>query len=243
MKVIGAGLPRTGTLTQKVALEMLGCGPCYHMVNLFADLGLVAAWREVFEGRRDWDTILAGHESAVDWPASFYYRDLIEHYPKAKVLLSVRDPEDWERSMRATVCVHWEGDTVLHHLTSASAQVDPTWGAYIDLMHEMWKSRGAFRPDGRFLDRVADMLERHTAAVTQAVPEERLLKWDVNEGWEPLCAFLGVDVPQAPLPKLNDSRTYVARATGMSLRWLTEWWEREAPASGVQPAIGARASG
>jgi len=227
MKVIGAGLPRTGTLTQKVALEMLGFGPCYHMVNVFADMSKVAVWQDVLEGRRDWDTILAGFQSAVDWPASFYYRDLIEHYPEAKVLLSVRDPASWERSMRTTVCVHWEGDTVLRHLTSASAKVDPTWGSYIDMMRQMWSLQGAFGPDGDFLGRLADVVERHTAAVRQAVPEQRLLVWDAREGWEPLCAFLGVDVPAAPLPHLNDSQTYVNRATEMTLRWLNEWRERE----------------
>lgn len=233
MKVIGAGLPRTGTLTQKVALEMLGFGPCYHMVNLFADWGQLAVWQEAFEGGRDWGRIFAGCQSEVDWPGSFYFRDLVAAYPEAKVLLSVRDPGDWERSMRATVCQHWEGDTLLRHLTAASTQVSSTWGAYIELMKTMWTAQGAFGPDGTWVSALADVLEQHTEAVTQAVPTERLLAWDVNEGWEPLCAFLEVDVPAARLPRLNDSATYVERGTEMSLRYLNEWWEREHPASGA----------
>src|SRR4030088_835130 len=103
MKLIGAGLPRTATLTQKVALEMLGIGPCYHMVNVLGDLDLVPLWQDALEGRPDWERIFEGHQSTVDWPGGFFYRELIEAYPDAKVLLSVRDPEAWERSMRDTV--------------------------------------------------------------------------------------------------------------------------------------------
>src|SRR5438067_6231148 len=103
MKVIGAGLPRTATLTQKVALEMLGVGPCYHMVNVLSDLTLADDWRDALEGRADWDKLLGGFESTVDWPGGFFYRELLDAYPDAKVLLSVRDPAAWEHSMRDTV--------------------------------------------------------------------------------------------------------------------------------------------
>ena len=227
MKVIGAGLPRTGTLTQKAALEMLGFGPCYHMVTLFADFDLVDVWREACDGTRDWDRIFDGFQSAVDWPASFFYRDLVEHYPEAKVLLSVRDPEDWERSMRTTIWENIHGDTVLRHLSSAAAHVDPAWRAYLELMSYMWNEQQAFTPDGSLFNGLREVIEHHTAAVRQAVPDERLLVWDVREGWEPLCAFLGADVPAAPLPKLNDSGTYIERGNEMSLRRLNDWWRRE----------------
>src|SRR5579859_1437865 len=103
MKLIGAGLPRTGTLSQKVALEMLGVGPCYHMVNVLADLDLAALWRQALDGRADWDRVFAGFAATVDWPGAFFYRELMEAYPEAKVLLSVRRGESWERSMRDTI--------------------------------------------------------------------------------------------------------------------------------------------
>ena len=238
MKVIGAGLPRTGTLTQKVALEMLGFGPCYHMVNLFADMGLVTVWREVLEGKRDWDTVFGGFQSAVDWPASFFYRDLVEYYPEAKVLLSVRHPADWERSMRTTIWEALHGDTLAGHLASASEHVNPQWRAYVALMGELWEAQGAFALDGYVQSSLADVIERHTAAVVDAVPHDRLLVWDVNEGWEPLSAFLAVDVPEEPLPNLNDSRTFVDGVIEMSLRWLNEWWGREHPASDVRLRAG-----
>ncbi|MGA2929567.1 MAG: sulfotransferase family protein [Solirubrobacteraceae bacterium] len=229
MKVIGAGLPRTATLTQKVALEMLGFGPCHHMVNLFADMDEVAVWRQAFEGARDWDRILAGFQSAVDWPASFYYRDLAGHYPEAKVLLSVRDPAAWARSMRATIWDSFHGDTPAHHIYAAAAQVDPRMRDYDDLLQTMWDAHGAFTRDGAVQNGLGDVLVRHTEAVKQAVPADRLLVWNVNEGWEPLCAFLGVEVPDGPLPTLNDSRTYFERVTQMTLGMLNEWWQREHP--------------
>src|ERR1700677_4666254 len=93
MKVIGAGLPRTATLTQKVALEMLGFGPCYHMVNVLSNLDLAPQWQEALEGSSDWDELFLGSQSTVDWPGAFFYRELMDFYPEAKVLLSVRSGE------------------------------------------------------------------------------------------------------------------------------------------------------
>src|SRR5262249_41812504 len=95
MKGIGAGLPRTATLTQKIALEMLGQGPCYHMVNVLSDLSLAPQWAAAFDGKADWDAIFAGHEASVDWPGSFFWRELIDYYPDAKVLLSGRGGGAW----------------------------------------------------------------------------------------------------------------------------------------------------
>ena len=98
MKVIGAGLPRTGTLSQKVALEMLGFGPCYHMVNVLTNLPLAKHWEQALDGEADWDEVFGEHESTVDWPGAFFYRELAEAYPDAKIVLSTRDPEAWEKT-------------------------------------------------------------------------------------------------------------------------------------------------
>src|ERR1700744_5080926 len=103
MKLIGAGLPRTGTLSQKIALEMLGLAPCYHMVNVLTDLDETPRWRQVLDGDLSPTEIFEGFEATVDWPGSFFYRELIERYPDAKVLLSVRSGESWTRSMRETI--------------------------------------------------------------------------------------------------------------------------------------------
>ena len=147
MKVIGAGLPRTGTLSQKVALEMLGFGPCYHMVNVLTNLPLARQWEQAIDGGVDWDEVFGGeaeHESTVDWPGAFFYRELTDTYPDAKVVLSVRDPEAWERSMLDTIWDVLYGHSVMAHISMAREAVDPDWQAYMDLMRRMWAAQGIF---------------------------------------------------------------------------------------------------
>ncbi len=232
MKVIGAGLPRTGTLSQKVALDMLGVGPCYHMVNVLAELELVELWQDALDGHADWERIFAGYESTVDWPGGFFYKELIEVYPEAKVVLSVRDPAAWERSMRETVWGVIHGDSLIRHLSCAGGLTDPAWQAYLTLLKDLlWEGRGTLADgaaDGAGLIAAA---QRHHEEVKRTVPAERLLVWDVTEGWGPLCEFLEVKVPEVPMPRVNDSTEFKARVIEMSLRRIQEWWEEH---GGVQ---------
>ena len=146
MKVIGAGLPRTGTLSQKVALEMLGLGPCYHMVNVLADLPLADLWSNAMDGDAGWDAIFGEHQSTVDWPGSLFYRELTETYPDAKIVLSTRDPEAWEKSMRDTIWELYNGDSAMTHLSRARERVDPDWRAFTALMQRMLAAAGMFTP-------------------------------------------------------------------------------------------------
>ncbi len=233
MKVIGVGLPRTGTLSQKVALEMLGAGPCYHMVNVLADLKLAELWREALEGRADWERIFEGFESTVDWPGGFFYRELAEAYPEAKVLLSVRDPEAWERSMRRTVWGVVNGDSLIRHLASARAAVDPAWRGYLELIRGLlWEGRGTLAARHEDRDGLIEAMHRFNEEVKRTVPADRLLVWNVTEGWEPLCELLGTDVPTAPLPHVNDSQEFEARIVDSALSTLEQWWQRERAAEG-----------
>jgi Sulfotransferase domain len=238
MKVIGAGLPRTGTLTQKIALEMLGLGPCYHMVNVLADLDQVPLWRGALEGRHDWDQILSGFQSCVDWPTSFYYQELLEAYPEAKVVLSVRDPLRWEQSMRQTIWDTLAGDSVYRTLSLAATKVNEPWCSYIDMMTNMWERHGTFADDAN--DELYKSMDRHVEAVKSNVPAGQLLVWEVRDGWGPLCEFLQVDEPDAPFPHLNDASVYQDRIAEASLRMLNEWWSQQGsarePASGHAPA-------
>ena len=155
MKLIGAGLPRTGTLSQKVALEMLGFGPCYHMVNVLGDLDEAQVWRRALDGEQPWDEIFEGFESTVDWPGSFFYKELIDYYPDARSLLSVRDADGWERSMRDTIWGIFYGDILIRDLSFARARVDPKWRGYIEMMEEMWQQSGLI-PDGANTDSGVD---------------------------------------------------------------------------------------
>jgi hypothetical protein len=232
MKLIGAGLPRTATLSQKIALEMLGVGPCYHMVNVTGDLDRVARWSRAFAGDADWDDIFAGCNAMVDWPGSFFHRELIEAYPDAKVLLSVRPADAWVRSMDKTICGFLYGDTLMNDLSSARGRIDPRWRAFTDLMRAMWKRTDLLElaADGTATASAAAM-ERYNAEVTQST--DRLLVWSPTDGWEPLCEFLEVPVPDAPFPHVNDTEGFVDRIVGPALDALTAWREQQASASAL----------
>jgi hypothetical protein len=240
MKVIGAGLPRTATTTQMIALEQLGFAPCYHMRDLLGDLekGL-PLWERAAEGERDWEEIFGDARSTVDWPSARYYRELMDHYPEAKVLLSVREGEGWVRSMHETVWGIFHGDSVIHHVSEAQAVVDPLWRRYIALMNRMnWDEETGVLAGDTYSDvGLLEVMNRWNGEVKSTVPAERLLVWDPREGWAPLCEFLGVDVPTEPLPRVNDTASFKEGIIGGALGVLNEWWEqRERPASGLHGA-------
>jgi Sulfotransferase domain len=224
MKLIGAGLPRTGTLSQKVGLEMLGFGPCYHMVNVLADLDQAELWQQALDGNPDWDGIFDGFQSCVDWPGTFFYKELADHYPDAKVLLSVRDPNGWVKSMRDTIWGIFYGDMLIRDLSEARERVDPKWHVYSDMMRGMWEKSGliAAGTNTSAEDMMAGM-ERYNQQVQEVIPADRLLVWSVSDGWDALCEFLEVPVPEADFPHLNDSKVFEGRVIDGALHVLQEW--------------------
>jgi hypothetical protein len=229
MKLIGAGMPRTGTLTQKMALEMLGLGPTYHMVNVIADLEQAKLWQRALAGENVWSQIFDGFQSTVDWPGGYFYRELIDVYPDAKVLLSVREPEAWERSMRETVWAVRNGESLIRLLSSAQAHVNPRWKGFLDMIDGLlWQGNGTFASGHAEPKQLIDAMNAHNDEVKRTVPAERLLVWSAKEGWGPLCEFLELPVPEGPFPHLNDSTEFLNRIIDGSLQSLTEWREREA---------------
>ena len=201
MKVIGAGFGRTGTFSLKVALEELGCGPCYHMIEVFDKPRHVALWQAAADGRPvDWDELFAGYNAAVDWPACSFYAHLMRVYPEAKVLLTIRDPEAWYESVMNTI-----------YPTSTGVAESPDARAHLDMTKTLiWQ--GTF--GGRFEDKqhALAVFEQHNQEVIETVPAERLLVYEVKEGWEPLCRFLGVPMPAGkPFPRLNDTAEFQRR--------------------------------
>src|ERR1019366_3034677 len=201
MKVIGAGLPRTATTTTLIAFEQLGFAPCYHMRDLMGNwdeqLGL---WERVVEGDPDWEALFGSAESTCDFPASRYYRELMDVYPDAKVVLSVRSAKGWVHSMRETIYPMYFPGSVMYHVCEARRIVDPKWDRFIDLMNHMcWnEGTGAFAGDHASDAGLAAIMERWNAQVQASVPPERLLVWKPAHGWEPLCKFLDVAVPDGP---------------------------------------------
>ncbi len=223
MYVIGAGLPRTGTLTQKEGLEMLGLGPCYHWVNLIADLDAVEQWHRYLDGEDILEEIFAGHESTTDWPGGFVYRELAERHPEAKVLLSVRDPDTWDKSYRETIWNFTRGDSLIGHLSMARREVEPRWARYLELVDRMLWSEASPFGAGDDPESMKRQMEQYNGEVREAIPAERLLVWKVQEGWEPLCEFLEVPVPQEPLPHANDTDTFRGRVVDGALAALNAW--------------------
>lgn len=231
MRLIGAGLPRTGTLTQKVALETLGYGPCYHWVNVIADLEQVGVWDRAIDGDVDWDEVFDGFQASVDWPGGYFWRELMQRYPDAKVLLSVRDADKWEPSFRETIWNMCFGDSVLNLVSRARAQVDPQWDRYLKLVDRMfWGPQGTFAAGHETPARMIAQFEAHNELVKANVPAERLLVWSATEGWEPLCEFLGAAVPDEPLPHVNDRETFLGRVIDGALGKLGEWRAAETAA-------------
>jgi hypothetical protein len=199
LKVVGSGLGRTGTKSMQTALGMLGFGPCHHMVEVFAHPGSMQLWIDAADGRPDWDLIFRDYRSVVDYPGAAYWRQIADHYPDAKVLHTVRDPDQWFDSTQATIFAP-------HSAPRLAADGESLPGRFFASF------MGPMR--GRLDDRawMTDHFRRHTEAVKAAIAPERLLIYEVGEGWGRLCDFLGVPVPDAPYPSENSRADFVARA-------------------------------
>jgi len=240
MKIIGAGLPRTATTTTLIAFEQLGFAPCYHMRDVFGDMDTqLPLWEAAVAGSPDWETLFAGAQSSCDFPSAYYYRELMEVYPEAKVVLSVRSAEGWVRSMRDTVWPVYFGPSPMHHVSEARRAVDSNWDRYITFMTKLTfdPESGAMAGDHERDDGLAAIMERWNARVKADVPADRLLVWEPADGWEPLCEFLGVAVPEGPVPRVNDTAAFAEGILGGSLAVLNAWWDqRERPSGGLHGA-------
>ncbi len=198
LHVIGAGWGRTGTMSLKLALEHLGFGRCHHMIEVIHTPGLAEKWRDAYAGRPvDWDAVFAGFGATVDWPSCDFWRELADHAPQAKVVLSVRDSESWFRSTQATIF----------------SALNTTMASDPSPLGEVMRTIGTRHFGGQLHDRarLIAAYERHNEEVRRSVPKERLLEYNLAEGWEPLCRFLGKDVPATPLPTVNSTDEFRAR--------------------------------
>ncbi|MDA2803996.1 sulfotransferase family protein [Nocardiopsis suaedae] len=215
LKVIGAGYPRTGTLSMKAALERLGFGPCHHMFEVMSRPEQSALWSLTpGEGEASWDRLYEGYASAVDWPTGYYWEEVYRANPDARILLTVRDPRRWYTSARETIfqaatTVDAAGQEAPEELGPEAAQaVERLQKLRRTLLNTMW--RGAFGIDADAVPDEATAIaafERHVEHVRATVPAENLLVFEVSQGWEPLCDFLGVPVPEGePFPRLNEAQ-------------------------------------
>jgi len=205
LELIGAGLGRTGTLSLKTALERLGYGPCYHMMEILVAPERGRHWLEQTpSGSYDWDAIFHGYRATVDWPAAAFWPELVARYPDAKVLLSLRDADRWYDSVMNTIF------PVMHE---SPGRVPETLRDFQEMVYALIFER-TFA--GRLEDRAhaKRVFEAHNQAVIDAIPASRLLVYQPGDGWEPICRFLDVPVPEEEFPHLNDTAWYRTR-TGL----------------------------
>ena len=191
LSVIGAGFGRTGTHTLNLALEMLGFGPCHHMEDVMAHPEQKELFRAAGRGEPvDWDALYAGYKSAVAWPTAYFWRELGAHFPQAKLILTVRNSEEWYKSAKATI------------FNTMDDTADPESFGVAVIRKKIF--------DDRLDDEthVIEVLEAHNAAVMKAFPPSRLLVYQVADGWPKLCAFLGVPVPAEPYPHSNTTEEF-----------------------------------
>jgi hypothetical protein len=199
MRIVGAGLGRTGTLSLKTAIERLLGEPCYHMVEVFEHLDHVPTWHAAIRGEDvDWEPVLGGYVAIVDWPGVAVWRQLAAAYPDATVLLSTRtDAATWLKSARATI---------LDNGPENKLEDDPALPGFVPMVRDMF---GLFEPNWRDDEAAMAAYDRHNDAVRREVPPNRLVEWQPGDGWEPLCSALGMPVPDEPFPHVNTTEEFV----------------------------------
>lgn len=202
LEVIGAGLGRTGTMTLKTALEMLGLGPCHHMYEVILHPEQAPFWERAARGEPvDWEEVFANYRSSCDWPSCAFYKELAARYPQAKVILTLRDPHAWYKSVSNTILPAMKGPM----FGPDGKQVGPP-GKFAPLLI----GEKTFGNDFTEEHMVA-VFNRHNEEVKRAIPPERLLVFEAAHGWEPLCRFLGVAVPSEPFPLTNTTDQFRKR--------------------------------
>jgi hypothetical protein len=202
LDVIGAGFGRTGTLSLKLALEKLGFSKCYHMAELFGHPEHVPMWAAAHRGEPvDWEKLYDGYRATVDWPSCNLWETHAQLYPKAKVILTVRDPEAWHKSVMNTI---YQSSKVMLHSDDPNLRRMGEWGNEI-----VWQ----YVFGGRVEDRThaIAVYQAHNARVQATIPKARLLVLEASQGWEPLCRFLNVPVPPEPYPRVNTTEDFRAR--------------------------------
>lgn len=202
IRVVGAGLGRTGTASLKQALQRLLDAPCYHMQEVIEHLDHVPLWHAAIRGETvDWSRILDGYAAIVDWPGAACWRSIAAANPDAAVLLSTRtDAETWYRSAKATI---------LSDVPDDVKQAQPQMAEFGDMVGDMFD---AFDPNWRDRDAALAAYDRHNAAVRAEVSPDKLVEWQPGDGWEPLCAALGVPVPDELFPHTNTTEEFQARS-------------------------------
>ena len=199
LRVVGAGLGRTGTMSLKLAVEKLLGGSCYHMLEVLGRPDHVEIWRGAVQGREaDWPALFDGFGACVDWPAAAFWRQIADANPGAVILLSVRDADGWWRSCDRTIFQVMREDM--------PEGLEP----WLSMVREMFER--TFTPNFLDADEAMAAFEQHNADVRANAPPDRLVEWHPGDGWEPICKALSVPVPDEEFPHANTTEEFRARA-------------------------------
>jgi len=203
MTLIGAGVGRTGTYSLKLAINQIGLGPCHHMEEVLHNMPVqVPLWAAAASGRADWSRIYAGYDSAVDWPTACFFRELATTFPGAKFVLTLRDPERWADGFGATI----------YKLLEGKNEAPEEMRAWLEMAGDVIAKTGF--PLGLNRDELVRAFNSHNDAVKEAIPADRLLVFEVKEGWLPLCDFFDVPVPDMDFPRSNHREEFWDRVNG-----------------------------
>ena len=203
LEVMGTGFGRTGTHSLGLALEKLGFGPCYSMHEVARNPGHCEIWNHAMDGKPiDWVSFFHSYKSAVEWPSVAFFDEILQRFPTTLIILTMRDPESWYESA---------ANSIFEALELSAYNPDP----------EKRESSGVSRRlildhtfGGRYWDKqyALEVYQEHIDHVVRIVPKERLLQFEVKEGWEPLCKFLGKRVPNEPFPRMNERTAFINSA-------------------------------
>lgn len=207
LRVVGAGVGRTGTESLKLALERLLGAPCYHMLEVLRHPEAARYWAAAGRGEMPtWDEVFAGYAACVDWPAAAFWSEISAAYADAIVVLSTRSTaEEWYRSASSTIF-------------AVDRATMPGAGGVDDFVPSML---ARFTPDVHDPEAAMAAYEAHNHRVREAIPQSRLVEWRPGDGWEPICHALGLPAPDEPFPHVNTTEMFQQR-----LRELTD---RESP--------------
>lgn len=203
LQLIGTGTGRTGTYSLKLAINRLGYGPCHHMEEVLHNMPVqLPPWIRAAAGNPDWTQIYDGYPSAVDWPTAGFFRELLAEYPSAKFVHTERDPQKWADSFGATI----------YKLLAEIDQTPPEMHEWLNMVVDVVAKTGF--PPGMNRDELVAGFVAHNKAVRECIPADQLLIFEVKQGWEPLCEFLEVPVPDEDFPRTNDRGEFWDRVHG-----------------------------
>ncbi len=199
LSVIGVGFGRTGTLSLKLALEALGFKPCYHMLDVIQNPDHIPIWNDAADGKPvDWDKLFKGYAAATDLPPAHFWKELMDYYPEARIVLTIRDSESWYESAY---------NTIFRQSRERDSGPGSKRTAHQDLMHKIVIQQ-TFDEQMEDRNHLIKAYEQRNEEIQRVVPPERLLVFRVSEGWGPLCQFLDKPVPTESFPKTNTTAEF-----------------------------------